>query len=56
MKYEYAWSSSNRWVDTTGKNESMGDRNSIMLYARNNGWELITVAEGTFYFKRPFVE
>ncbi len=43
-----------RWVDTTGKNEAMGDRNAIFLFARDNGWELVAVAEGTMYFKRAF--
>ena len=53
MKYEYAWSSSNRWVDTTGKNEAMGDRNGIFCFARDNGWELVGISEGTLYFKKP---
>ncbi len=53
VKFEYAFSSSNRWVDTTGMNQSMGDRNTIFAFARDNGWELVTVAEGTMYFKRP---
>ena len=54
MKYEYATSSSNRWVDTSGKNEAMGDRNGILCYARDNGWEMVCVSEGTIYFRRPF--
>jgi predicted nucleotidyltransferase len=53
VKFEYAYSSSSRWVDTLGTNQSMGDRNAILKYARDNGWEMITVSEGTMYFKKP---
>jgi hypothetical protein len=31
----------------------MQDRNAILLYARDNGWEMVAVSEGTIYFKRP---
>jgi hypothetical protein len=34
-------------------NQGMGDRNAIFVHARENGWELVCVAEGTMYFKRP---
>ena len=52
MKLAYAWSSSARWVDTFGVNQTMGDKAAVMRFAGENGWELITVAEGTLYFKK----
>jgi hypothetical protein len=53
VKFEYAYSSSARWVDTTGANQTLGDKNAVFRHASENGWELICVAEGTLYFKRP---
>lgn len=52
MKFEYAYSSSSRWVDTTGVNTAMPDRTAILKYARDNGWEMVTAMEGVLYFKR----
>ena len=54
MKFEYAYSSSSRWVDTSGKNSTMGDKMTVLTYARDHGWELIAIAEGTMYFKREW--
>jgi hypothetical protein len=56
VKFDYAYSSSSRWVDTTGVNLPLGDRNAVLAYARDNGWELVTVTEGTMYFKRLISE
>jgi hypothetical protein len=53
VKFEYAWSSSSRWVDTNGTNQMLGDKAAVFAHARDNGWELVAIAEGTLYFKRP---
>ncbi len=53
MKFEYAYSSSARWVDTLGLNQGMRDKMEILKFARDNGWELVAIAEGTMYFKKP---
>jgi hypothetical protein len=57
MKYDYAYSSTARWVDTVGTNMSMSnDRVAIFKYARDNGWDLVAVDDGIYYFKRPIQE
>ncbi|HSI72259.1 MAG TPA: hypothetical protein VK934_03710 [Fimbriimonas sp.] len=56
MKFEYAYSSSARWVDTTGANQTLGDKNAVFRFARDHGWDMVCVAEGTIYFKRPIEE
>ena len=43
-------------MDTTGVNMGMPDRVSIFKYARDNGWDLVAVADGILYFKRPITE
>ncbi|MEZ0326728.1 MAG: hypothetical protein ACAH95_12575 [Fimbriimonas sp.] len=53
MKYDFAYSSTSRWVDSTGKNQGMGDRKEIFAFARDNGWDLVAVSDGIMYFKRP---
>jgi hypothetical protein len=53
VKYDFAYSSTSRWVDSTGMNQGMGDRKEIFAHARDNGWDLVAVSDGIMYFKRP---
>jgi hypothetical protein len=34
-------------------NQGMGDRKEIFAFARDNGWDLVSVSDGIMYFKRP---
>lgn len=40
-------------MDTLGANMSMPDRIAIFKYARDNGWDLVSVSDGILYFKKP---